>query len=319
MLTMVSRAEASAARIFEVLDTEPSIKTAAVPRRAPVEGRVVFDNVSFHYARRAEGSQQDWGQIEELDANRNGHENRLGSEEVLDHASFTVEPGQQIALLGATGSGKSTLVNLIPRFYDVTGGRVLVDGVDVRDWAPDALRSRVGMVMQQSLLFGGTIRENIAYGKPEATLDEVIAAAKAAQAHEFIIALPDGYDSLIEERGSNLSGGQRQRVAIARALLIKPSILIMDDSTSAVDMETEFKIQEALDSLMANRTTFIIAQRISSVIKADQIFILDAGQVVAQGTHRELLQISPIYQEIYESQLGERALNGLASPKGMLN
>jgi ATP-binding cassette subfamily B protein len=271
---------------------------------------VVFEDVSFRYARRDEHSSADWGQVEVANNGHNGHGNGLGSQEVLDHASFVVEPGQQIALLGATGSGKSTLVNLIPRFYDVTGGRVMIDDVDVRQWEPASLRSQVGMVMQQTLLFGGTIQENIAYGKSGATLDEVIAAAKAAQAHEFITTMPEGYDSLIEERGSNLSGGQRQRIAIARALLIRPGILIMDDSTSAVDMETEFKIQEALDELMANRTTFIIAQRISSVIKADQIFILDSGQIVDQGTHRELLQTSPIYQEIYESQLGERALHG---------
>jgi ATP-binding cassette subfamily B protein len=217
-----------------------------------------------------------------------------------------VEPGQRVALLGATGSGKSSLVNLIPRFYDVTGGQIQIDGVDVRDWEPAALRSRIGVVLQQSLLFSGTVRQNIAYGRPEASLDEVIAAAKAAQAHEFITAMPDGYDSRIEERGTNLSGGQRQRIAIARALLISPAILILDDSTSAVDMDTEMKIQQALDRLMQHRTTFIVAQRISSVLNADQIMVLDRGRLAAQGTHRELLQSSPIYQEIYHSQMGGR-------------
>ena len=172
--------------------------------------------------------------------------------EVLDHISFEAKPGQRVALLGVTGAGKSTLVNLITRFYDVTGGRILVDGVDVRDWDPDALRSQIGMVMQQTMLFSGTVRENIAYGKPDATLDEVIAAAKAAQAHDFIMAMPDGYDSIVEARGANLSGGQKQRIAIARALLISPGILILDDSTSAVDLETEIMIQDALD-LMACR------------------------------------------------------------------
>jgi ATP-binding cassette subfamily B protein len=224
---------------------------------------------------------------------------------VLDGVSFEVQPGQQIALLGATGSGKTTLVNLIPRFYDVSGGRLMVDGVDVRNWTPDMLRLRVGMVLQQTTLFSGTIRENISYGRPKATMEEVIAAATAAQAHNFIMGMPAGYDSIVEARGANLSGGQRQRVAIARALLIAPSILVLDDCTSAVDFETEIKIQQALETLMAHSTTFVIAQRINSVLKADQILVLDAGQIVARGSHQQLLQSSPIYQEIYYSQLGE--------------
>ena len=231
---------------------------------------------------------------------------------MLNNISFTVEPGQQVALLGATGSGKSTLVNLIPRFYDVTGGRVRVDGVDVRDWDSETLRAQVGMVLQQTTLFSGTVRQNIAYGRPDAPLEAVIAAAKAAQAHDFIMAMPDGYDSMVEARGVNLSGGQRQRIAIARALLISPGILILDDSTSAVDMETEFKIQQALEELMRERTTFIVAQRISSVLKADQIIVLEAGQIAAQGTHQQLLQASPIYREIYRSQLGEPQTMGVA-------
>jgi len=284
VLTMVARAEASAERVLEVLDTEPLIQIVPTPHQAEtVRGGVLFDNVSFYY---------------------NGDDN----EAVLDGVSFEVKAGQQVALLGATGSGKSTLVNLIPRFYDVTGGEIRIDGVDVRDWEPEALRSQVGMVLQQSILFSGTVRENIAYGQPDASLETVIAAAKAAQAHDFIMTMPDGYDSIVEARGANLSGGQKQRVAIARALLIQPGILILDDSTSAVDMDTEFKIQQALDSLMLGRTTFIIAQRITSVLKADQIIILEAGRVAARGTHHQLLQTSPIYQEIYHSQLGESHL-----------
>ena len=203
-------------------------------------------------------------------------------EKVLDGVSFEVEPGQQVALLGATGSGKSTLVHLIPRFYDVTGGCISVDGVDVREWSLEGLRSQIGVVQQQTLLFGGTVRENIAYGRPDAALDEVIAAAKAAQAHDFIMAMPEGYDGTVEAHGANLSGGQKQRIAIARALLISPGILILDDSTSAVDLDTEFRLQQALDELMVGRTTFIVAQRINSVLNADQILVLDRGRISAQ-------------------------------------
>jgi ATP-binding cassette subfamily B protein len=280
MLTMVSRASASAERVLEVLDTKPVLRVAPSPHAADdAKGRVVFEEASFHY-----GSD--------------------GGEAVLDRVSFEVEPGQRVALLGETGSGKSTLVGLIPRFYDTTGGRVWIDGVDVRDWALDALRAQIGIAMQQTTLFSGTVRENIAFGRPDATLDEVIAAAKVAQAHEFIQTMPQGYDSAVEARGANLSGGQRQRVAIARALLVSPAILILDDSTSSVDVETEIKIQDALEALMAGRTTFIVAQRISSVLTADQILVLDGGHIAAQGTHRQLLEASPIYQEIYRSQLG---------------
>jgi ATP-binding cassette subfamily B protein len=240
-------------------------------------------------------------------AAQNGGNNTTGDEDVLENVSFRVAPGQSIALLGATGSGKSTLVNLIPRFYDVSSGRILIDGIDVRQWSPESLRQHIGVVLQQTTLFTGSVRQNIAFGRPNAPMEEVVAAAKAAQAHDFITAMPDGYDSRVEERGVNLSGGQRQRIAIARALLIAPTILIMDDSTSAVDMETEFKIQQALDTLMAGRTTFIVAQRISSVLKADQILVLDGGRIAAQGTHRQLLASSPIYQEIFQSQLGNNS------------
>jgi ATP-binding cassette subfamily B multidrug efflux pump len=296
VLTMVSRAEASAGRIWEVLDTRPAIQVAAEPHQAmALQGQVMFEGVRFHYDGRANGPGEE--AIPAAD--------HRGGRNVLDGITIQVEPGQRVALLGATGSGKSTLVHLIPRFYDVNQGRISIDGVDVRDWDPHALRKRIGVVLQQTVLFSGTIRENIAYGRPDASLDEVIAAAKAAQAHDFIVAMPRGYDSLVEERGANLSGGQKQRLAIARALLISPSILLLDDSTSAVDMETEAKIQEALEPLMAGRTTFMIAQRISSVLTADQILVLDRGQISAQGTHQELLESSPIYREIYRSQMGD--------------
>jgi ATP-binding cassette subfamily B protein len=218
-----------------------------------------------------------------------------------------------VALLGATGSGKTTLVNLIPRFYDATGGTVSIDGVDIRDWELQALRLHIGVVLQQSILFSGTVRENIAYGRPGETLDNVIAAAEIAQAHDFIVAMPDGYDSPVEARGANLSGGQKQRIAIARALLISPAVLILDDSTSAVDMETEAKIQDALDELMTRATTFIIAQRISSVLTADQILVLDRGRITARGTHHQLLQTSPVYREIYRSQMGNGTSTNSAS------
>jgi ATP-binding cassette subfamily B protein len=209
-----------------------------------------------------------------------------------------------VALIGATGSGKSTLVNLIPRFYDTDSGQIKIDGVDIRDWEPENLRKKIGVVLQQTTLFSGTILENISYGRPDASLEEAITAAKVAQAHDFITAMPDGYESLVEERGANLSGGQKQRIAIARALLVSPSILILDDSTSAVDMETEVKIQAALDDYLSDCTIFMIAQRISSLLDADQILVLDQGQIAAQGTHQQLMQSSPIYQEIYQSQMG---------------
>jgi ATP-binding cassette subfamily B protein len=293
VLNMVSRAEASAERVWELLDTEPAVKTATFPHIASsLQGRITFNNVAFHY---------NGGKSVSMNGQSDG---RSGGEDVLRDLSFTVAPGQRIALLGATGSGKSSLVNLIPRFYDAHHGQICIDGVDVRDWEPEALRKRIGVVLQQTTVFSGTIRENIAYGRPTTSLELVIAAAKAAQAHDFIMRLPQGYDSEVEERGANLSGGQKQRIAIARALLIAPDILILDDSTSAVDMETEFKIQQALDEQLSATTTFIVAQRISSVLNADQILVLDRGRITAQGTHAELLASSPIYQEIYHSQLG---------------
>ena len=290
ILTMVSRADASAERIMEVLDTKPDIQITAEPYKASkIFGSVSFDSVVFHYDRYDSGSQS-----EALHGGRN----------VLREITLKAEPGQRIALLGTTGSGKSTLVNLIPRFYDVDSGIIKIDDVDVREWDPEKLRQNIGMVLQQTTLFSGTIRENIAYGCSEASLEDIITAAKIAQVHDFIMTLPEGYDSFVEERGANLSGGQKQRIAIARALLISPGILILDDCTSAVDLATEAKIQAALESIPTRCTIFIIAQRISSVLNADQILVMDQGKICARGTHDELLQRNTIYQEIYHSQLG---------------
>jgi ATP-binding cassette subfamily B protein len=208
-----------------------------------------------------------------------------------------------VALFGATGSGKSTIINLIPRFYDVSEGRVTVDGHDVRDVTLQSLRRQIGIVLQETTLFGGTVRENIAYGRPDASEEEIVAAARTAEAHDFIAGFSERYDTPVGERGVTLSGGQKQRIAIARALLIDPRILILDDSTSSVDIETELRIQHALENLRLGRTSFIIAQRISTVQGADKVVVLDGGRVVAQGTHEELLRDSPIYAEIYCSQL----------------
>ena len=290
----LARAVASAERIHEVLDSQPEVQNRpeAQPYRSP-RGRVTFDNVTFSY---------------DGDA----------SDPVLKGVSFTAEPGQTVALLGTTGAGKSSLVHLIPRFYDVSSGRVLVDGEDVRNLDQETLRRHIGVALQDVVLFSGTIRDNIRYGRPGATEEEVIDAAKAAQAHDFILSFPEGYDTQLGQRGVNLSGGQKQRIAIARALLLKPAILILDDSTSSVDVETESKIQDALEKFkqppMASSselgagaslgTSFVIAQRISTVLKADKILVLDDGQIVAEGTHRQLLESSPIYREIYASQLG---------------
>jgi ATP-binding cassette subfamily B protein len=281
MVMPISSASASAGRIWEVLDSEPEVKRpaeAALLER--LEGRVVFEDVCFSY-----------------DGNC--------GEPVLEGVDLVAEPGQTVALLGATGSGKSTLVHLIPRFYDVDRGQVTLDGVDVRQMPLHQLRTHVGVALQEPVLFSGTIRDNIRYGRPDASEDDVIAAAKAAQAHDFITSFPDGYDTQLGQRGVNLSGGQKQRIAIARALLVKPEVLILDASTSNVDVQTEIKIESALEKLMADATTFVIAQRISSVLTADKIIVLDRGKVAAEGTHDELMASSEIYQEIYRSQLGD--------------
>ena len=287
IMAMISQAGASAERVFEILDAQSEVaeKPDAVELPA-IEGRVAFENVSFRY----------------FGALSPGRKYR-GGELVLKDVSFTAEPGQTVALLGATGSGKSTIINLIPRFYDVTEGRVTVDSYDVRDVTLDSLRQQVGIVLQETTLFSGTVRENIAFGRPDASMDEIIAAAKAAEAHDFIMSFPEGYESPVGERGVTLSGGEKQRIAIARALLLDPRILILDDATSSVDYETEFRIQQALERLMEGRTSFVIAQRIATVLNADQILVLERGEVVARGTHEELLDESPIYAEIYYSQL----------------
>ena len=283
----ISRAGASSLRIFEILDAPLEVHDALDARPLPpIRGRVDFKDVHFRYP--------------------------SSEREILRGISVTVEPGQTVAILGTTGSGKSTLVNLLPRFYDVTAGSVAIDGYDVRTVTLASLRSQIGIVLQEALLFSGSVRDNIAYGKPDATLEEVEAAARAAQADEFIRTLPQGYDTIVGERGVGLSGGQRQRIAIARALLIDPRLLILDDSTSAVDAGTEVLIQEALDRLMrdARRTAFVIAQRISTVRDADLILIIDDGLIAAQGTHEELLRESPLYNEILDSQLLESVVSG---------
>jgi ATP-binding cassette subfamily B protein len=280
IVLQISRAEASTRRIAEVLDTEPAVqnKPDAV-QDWRFQGRVAFENVCFSY------------------------DGNCGAP-VLKDIDFVAEPGQTVALLGTTGAGKSSLVHLIPRFYDVSSGRVTLDGLDVRDVDKDTLRRQIGIALQETVLFSGTIRDSIRYGRPEASDEEVTAAAKAAQAHDFIMSFPDGYDTVLGQRGVNLSGGQKQRIAIARALILQPAVLILDDSTSSVDVETETKIQAALENLMRGRTSFVIAQRISTVLTADKILVLDDGQIAAQGKHTELLASSPIYREIYDSQLG---------------
>jgi ATP-binding cassette subfamily B protein len=284
LVIQLARAQASAQRIQDVIDKQPGIQDRPNARRdLPRRGRVVFEDVSFCY----EGD---------------------GCDPVLRGISFTAEPGQTVALLGTTGAGKSSLVHLIPRFYDVTGGRVTLDGMDVRDLDQDALRRCIGVALQDTILFSGSIRDNIRYGKPDASEKEVVEAAKAAQAHDFILSFPDGYDTQLGARGVNVSGGQKQRIAIARALLVKPAVLILDDSTSAVDVETEARIQAALEIIMKQRTSIVIAQRISTVLAADKILVLDDGRIAAQGTHRQLLKSSPIYREIYDSQLGNGVL-----------
>ena len=281
MAGQISYAEASAKRIIQVLDAEPEIQNKAeAVHLDDVSGRVEFQNVTFSY-------RDD------------------GGDSVLRDVSFIAEPGETVAILGSTGSGKSSLIHLISRFYDVSDGRVLVDDNDIRDVKIKSLRKHIGISLQEAVLFSGTIRDNVRYGRPNATEEEVMEAAKAAQAHEFITGFPQGYDTAVGQRGVNLSGGQKQRLAIARALLVKPAILILDDSTSAVDVETETKIEEALEDLIADTTSFIIAQRISTVLNADKILILDEGRIVAEGNHAQLMDTSPIYREIYDSQLGD--------------
>ena len=291
LANVVAAATASAERINEVLDTVPEVQDTPDPVELP-DGRaqrITFGGVNFHY---------------------NGTNDGL----VLRGVDFVAEPGQTVAILGATGAGKSSIVNLVPRFYDAASGQVRWNGTDIRDVRQSELLKHVGIVPQETILFSGSVRDNIRYGKPDATDEEVIAAAKAAQAHDFILNLPNGYDTRIEERGVNLSGGQKQRIAIARAILLRPSVLILDDSTSSVDVETETKIQDVMKSWLKDSTSFVVAQRISTVLHADKILVVDEGQIVAQGTHGELMKSSPVYQEIYDSQLGDGVKLGARIP-----
>ncbi len=282
LVNAVGESEAGAQRLLEILEHEPEIQSpAGAAVLGSLSGRVEFRGVSLRY------------QDEKIDA--------------LSDVNLTVEPNQLIALIGQTGSGKTSLVNLIPRFYDVSEGAVLVDGVDVRQAELVSLRRQIGIVLQTSLLFSDSIRENIRYGRSEATDAEIIAAAQAAQAHDFIVNFAEGYDTLVGERGVTLSGGQRQRIAIARALLMNPRILILDDSTSSVDTQTEKLIQEALDRLMEGRTTFVIAHRLATVRRADLIVVMADGRIVQQGRHDELLAQGGLYREIYDLQLSQQA------------
>jgi ATP-binding cassette subfamily B protein len=282
-VNMLSEALASAERIFELLDEPIMIRSPSDAQELErLQGHVELKDVSFRYPN--------------------------SDEYVLHDIDLEAEPGQVIALLGKTGSGKTTVVNLIPRFYDVPRGKgqVLVDGIDVKQVELSSLRSQIGIVLQESLLFSATIRENIAYGRQDATDDEIVAAAKAARAHKFINEFEQGYDTAVGERGFTLSGGQRQRIAIARALLMDPRILILDDSTSSVDTETEYLIQQALKTLMEGRTTFVIAQRLQTLMDADQIIVLDQGAIVQRGVHDELLAEGGLYKEIYDLQLRDQ-------------
>ena len=280
MAAQLSAADASAKRIYEVLDSKPKVveKPGATPLKE-IEGRIAFEDVCFNYTEDCK-------------------------EPVLSHISFVAEPGEIVAILGATGSGKTSLVNLIPRFYDATSGQVTIDGIDVRDVTIQSLRENIAVSLQEPILFSGTLRENIAYGKPDASAEDIDSVAKASQTLEFIESFSKGYGSDVGHRGAGLSGGQKQRIAIARALLVKPKILILDDSTSSVDVQTEAKIQDALEGLMGKSTIFIIAQRISTVLKADKIIVLEKGKIATIGNHAQLIRESPIYKEIYDSQLG---------------
>jgi ATP-binding cassette subfamily B protein len=278
-------AMASIDRVMEVVETEPTLVYPEISTGEITQGQVTFENVCLDY-----------------DGDDGCHE------PVLQDLNFSAQAGQMVAILGATGSGKTSLVNLVSRLYDPTGGKVLIDGVDVRDLSQADLRRHIAVALQNAILFSGTIADNIRFGRPEATDEEVIAAARAAQAHEFIMSKESGYQSEVSQRGANFSGGQKQRLAIARALCVNPKILILDDSTSAVDVETESEIQKTLDKLMSGMTSFVVAQRISTVLRADKILVLENGRIAAEGTHAELIETSPIYQAIYHSQLGNGVL-----------
>ncbi len=280
MFMNISRAKASYQRIKDVMNTNPSIFSGNEEDKIIENGKIEFKDVSFKYPLAV-------------------------GDPVIKNVNLTINAGETVAFLGSTGSGKSSLVNLIPRFYDVTEGQILVDGVDVKDYELDNLRSGIGMVLQEAILFSGSIMENIKWGNPDATDEEAIAAAKIAQADDYISSFPEGYNTMLGQRGLTLSGGQKQRLSISRAVLKKPKILILDDSTSALDMGTEARLQKALKETMVDMTSIIIAQRISSVMYADKIVVLEKGEIVAVGTHDELMKNSEIYQDIYSSQVGE--------------
>ncbi len=280
MINWLMRARSSGQRIFEILDTEPIIKDAPnATSLRQVQGHVQFEQVSFAY--------------------NNGPK-------ILEDISIDAQPGQIIALLGATGSGKSTILSLLPRFYDVTEGRITVDGQDIRTVKQASLRRNIGLVLQDVFLFNATLRENLAFGVPNATEEQIMAAAKIARVHDFAAALPDGYDTWVGERGVTLSGGQKQRVAIARTILLDPRILMLDDATSSVDMETEYLIQEALDAVMRGRTTFVVASRLRTIKRADQILVLEHGRIIERGTHASLLALGGTYAHLYDLQLREQ-------------
>ncbi|HSQ16677.1 MAG TPA: ABC transporter ATP-binding protein [Anaerolineales bacterium] len=281
ILPAISMASASAERVFEILDQVPGVREdPSAGELAVTQGKVCFEHVSFSYGRHAS---------------------------VLKDISFNAQPNQVVALLGLTGSGKSTVVNLIPRFYDPTSGQITIDGTDIRTVTLNSLRSQIGMVLQETTLFAASIRENLTFGRPDATQEQIEAAARAAQAYDFIVQTPKGFETHVGERGVTLSGGQKQRLAIARALLTDPRILILDDATSSVDTETEHLIQLALERVMQGRTTFVIAHRLSTVQQADLILVLDKGRIAAQGQHDELLKSSSLYHNIYNQQLKPKA------------
>jgi ATP-binding cassette subfamily B multidrug efflux pump len=288
LANVYAAASASAQRIQEILTTQPEIQDLPDAQPVPelIHPKIEFERVAFHY-------------------------NSNYETPVLRDVNLEIRGGQKIGILGSTGAGKTTLLNLIPRFYDVTQGELKLNGADVRQLKQDSILEQIAIVPQETVLFSGSVRDNIRYGRPQASEDEVIAAAKAAQAHEFILNLPQGYDTHIEERGVNLSGGQKQRIAIARALLMRPAILLLDDCTSAVDLETESKIQAELETWMRDKMVLFVGQRISSVMNADQIIVMDQGRISAIGKHQQLLKTSPIYQEIYASQMGNGVKEGV--------
>jgi ABC-type multidrug transport system fused ATPase/permease subunit len=305
---MLQSARAAAARVFDILDTPGERLGRGAPLRQPVRGEVVFENVGFTYPAGSEFSPapETPGRLPRPDAGQTapaatGTPNP-SPRTVLRHINLHARPGEMIALVGPTGAGKSTLVNLLPAFYEATAGRILIDGRDIRGLSLASLRDNISGVSQEAFLFNGTVRENILYGRLNATGEELIAASRAANCHEFILKLPDGYDSRVGERGVKLSVGEKQRVSIARALLKNAPILILDEATASVDTATEKLIQEALERLLANRTSFVIAHRLSTIRKADRILVIRDGQIVEQGTHEELLERNGLYSRLARIQ-----------------